>query len=226
MKYRVVGADPTTGAERVMEVEASSAGEAERLGIEAGMVVEQVSAVRAGSAASAGVGADRKVVETIPLVEEPEEERVPAAGGVVRGSDREERTVWEGGPSQWGNAPVFVFGALLAFLVVPLIYALVVLLETRFTRYELTTQRLRSRSGVLSKRVDEIELYRVRDFTVEQSVWQRAVGLGSVRLVTSDRSHPEFVMKNVRGHGKVADLLREHTETMRRMKRVRELDVE
>ncbi len=224
MKYRVMGADPTTGQERMMEVEASSAGEAERLGVEAGMVVEQVSAVRAASGASAV--AEKRVVETIPLAEEREEERAAAGAGVSRGSDREERTVWQGGPSQWGNAPVFVLGALLSFLVLPLVYAVVMLLETRFTRYDLTTQRLRSRTGVLSKRVDEIELYRVRDFTVEQSVWQRAVGLGSVRLVTSDRSHPEFVMKNVRGHARVADLLREHTETMRRMKRVRELDVE
>ncbi len=223
MKYRVVGADPATGATREMEVEASSAGEAERLGVEGGIVVEQVMVARDSPAPP------KPSVETTPAAPakpEAREERGGGEGAAPTAGDRGEREVWRGGPSQWGNAPVFLLGALLAFLVVPIVYGVVVLLETRFTRYELTTQRLRTRQGVLNKRTDEIELYRVRDFTVEQSLWQRAVRLGSVRLVTSDRSHPEMVLKNVSGHGALADLLREHTETMRRLKRVRELDVE
>lgn len=232
MKYRVVGADPATGEPRQMEVEASSAGEAERLGVEAGLVVEQVMVARERATEVTAV--------SVPPATRPREgsegvtppatpTALPATQNPpegASGTDRTERDVWSGGPSQWGNFPAFAMGVVLAFLVVPAVYALIVLLETRFTRYELTTQRLRTRQGVLNKRVDEIELYRVRDFTVEQSLWQRLVRVGSVRLVTSDRSHPEMLLCNIADHGALADRLREHTETMRRLKRVRELDVE
>lgn len=221
MKYRVIGADPATGEPRTMEVDAASAGDAERMGVESGMVVEQVMVAR--DAQDAPAPAHRPASAQSPT---PQPEPVSEPSASMAGGDRTERDVWKGGPSQWGNVPIFALGALLAFLVVPAVYAIIVLLETRFTRYELTTQRLRSRQGVLSKRVDEIELYRVRDFSVEQRLWQRLVRVGSVRLITSDRSHPEFVLKNVTGHDELADRLREHTETMRRLKRVRELDVE
>ena len=38
------------------------------------------------------------------------------------------------------------------------------------TRYELTDQRLIIKSGILMKRIDEIELYRVKDVTVDFSL--------------------------------------------------------
>ena len=38
-------------------------------------------------------------------------------------------------------------------------------LETRFTRFEITSERIRITTGVLSRRMEELELYRVKDTT-------------------------------------------------------------
>lgn len=146
-----------------------------------------------------------------------------ASSGALAGA---ERVIWTGRSSQWTNLPVFVLCGLLAFLVVPLLVAAWVILQTRMASYTLTTERLRTERGVLSKTRDELELYRVRDMEATQSFWQRIVGIGTIRLVTSDRSHPEMVLPGIRAHRSAMDLIRGQTEEMRKVKRVRELDVE
>jgi len=55
-------------------------------------------------------------------------------------------------------------------------------------RYTLTTERLILTSGIFSRRVDEIELFRVKDVTLKQSFFQRLVGYGTVVVSSSDMS--------------------------------------
>ena len=60
----------------------------------------------------------------------------------------EEKLIWSGSPSQVINIPVFVLCVLLIWLVVPLFIILWKWLVIRTTRYELTTERLRTRYGM------------------------------------------------------------------------------
>ena len=67
-----------------------------------------------------------------------------------------------------------------------------------FTRYALSEDRLFLRRGLLNVRHDEIVLYRVRDLRVSVSLWQRIFGVGSVTVVSTDKSIPELTLKNIR----------------------------
>ena len=67
-----------------------------------------------------------------------------------------------------------------------------------FTRYALSEDRLFLRRGFLNVRHDEIVLYRVRDLRVSVSLWQRIFGVGSVTVVSTDKSIPELTLKNIR----------------------------
>jgi len=68
------------------------------------------------------------------------------------------------------------------------IYAGVVYLNRYYTRYRLTNERLVKVSGLLARRIDEIELYRIRDTRLHQTFFQRLVGMGSVDVVSTDVS--------------------------------------
>jgi uncharacterized membrane protein YdbT with pleckstrin-like domain len=59
-------------------------------------------------------------------------------------------------------------------------------LERRFTRYTLTSQRLKIEKGILTKKVDDVELYRVRDSRSDQSLIGRLLGIGNVVVATGD----------------------------------------
>jgi hypothetical protein len=53
-------------------------------------------------------------------------------------------------------------------------------------RFELTSQRLRAYRGVLSKKTDELELYRVKDTKFDQPFFLRLLGLGNAIIVSFD----------------------------------------
>ncbi len=90
-----------------------------------------------------------------------------------------------------------------------------------FTRYALSDDRLFLSVGLLSIRDDDVLLYRVRDITTSRSLWQRLFGVGTVTIVSSDKSHPALVLKNIKDPLGVKELLHEHVEQMKLQRRVR-----
>ncbi len=133
----------------------------------------------------------------------------------------EEQTVWQGTSSQWTNFGWFVA----CLLLLPIPFAIARWLQVRCRVYTLTTERLRITAGVLSKRTDDLELYRVKDHALEQPLLLRMLGLGNIQLMTSDVSNPQVVLPAIRNPSAVRDLIRQHVESRRTARHVRELDV-
>jgi uncharacterized membrane protein YdbT with pleckstrin-like domain len=136
----------------------------------------------------------------------------------------EERIVWSGRPSQVLNLPAFLLCGLLCWLVIPIFIGLWKWLVLRFTEYEITSERLRINTGVLSRSSDELELYRVKDTRFEQPFWLRIFGLGNVVLSTSDRTDPVITLTAIPGGREVREKLRNQVERLRVRKGVREID--
>jgi len=93
-------------------------------------------------------------------------------------------------------------------------------------KFELSEQRLKHTTGVLSKTTSELELYRVRDSELRRPLFMRLVGLGKIYLATSDRSHPEVDISGIKDAEAVRELIREQVEVRRRATRTREVDFE
>lgn len=137
-----------------------------------------------------------------------------------------EEPVWTGSPSQLLNVPIYLVCALLFFLVVPVFYAVWKWLVLRNIKYELTSERLQIRQGVLNKELDELELYRVRDYKLEQPLILRLFSLGNITLRTSDTSHPVITLRAIRDGEQVREQLRKYVEECRVKKRVLPLDLD
>ena len=90
-----------------------------------------------------------------------------------------------------------------------------------FTRYALSEDRLFLSVGFLSIKDDEILLYRVRDITTSRSLWQRLFGVGTVTVMSSDKTMPTLQMKNIRNPVAVKELLHNRVEEMKIRRRVR-----
>ena len=93
-----------------------------------------------------------------------------------------------------------------------------------FTRYTLTSEKLLIKIGFLSTREEEIKLYRILDFTVRKTLFQRIFGVGDIELHTADRSTPVFVMKGIKNVESIKELISKKVEEVRvdRNVRVRE----
>lgn len=137
-----------------------------------------------------------------------------------------ERLIWRGSASQWLNFPLFVLCGLTFWLVVPIFVALYKYLQTRTTVYEVTSERLRRRHGIFSRRLDELELYRVRDTTLVEPFFQRLVGLATIELTTADASTPTLTLRGISGAAALREELRTSIEAARQRKRVRSMELE
>jgi len=70
--------------------------------------------------------------------------------------------------------------------VAALVYVLSVVAVVKATRYEVTTQRVRIRRGIATKRTDEVELYRADDTSLIEPLPMRLFGLGTIEIRTND----------------------------------------
>jgi len=94
-------------------------------------------------------------------------------------------------------------------------------LPLSFTRYSLSEDRLFVSVGLLNIKDDEVLLYRVRDIDTERTLWQRIFGVGTVTVMSSDKTMPNLVLKNVKDPVFVKELIHKQVEEMKIQRRVR-----
>jgi membrane protein YdbS with pleckstrin-like domain len=88
------------------------------------------------------------------------------------------------------------------------LYALAVLVYRKMSvHYRVTTQRLIHRRGILKVATDRIELIDVDDISFTQGLVERMLGVGTIAVRSSDRTHPELKLHGIDGVQKVADLI-------------------
>ncbi|BAW79807.1 hypothetical conserved protein [Candidatus Nitrosoglobus terrae] len=139
----------------------------------------------------------------------------------------EEKEIWSGTPSQIVNLSTFIICGLFFWLIIPLFIILWQWLVVKNTQYELTTHRLKIRQGVINKKMDDLELYRVRDYSLEQPLLLRWFGLENIILQTSDRTDPVVIIRAVKNGEELQGKIREAVEACRaKTQGVREVDVE
>ena len=90
-----------------------------------------------------------------------------------------------------------------------------------FTKYALSEDRLFISTGLLNIKDDEVLLYRVRDIDTSRSLWQRLFGVGTITVMSSDKSMPNLVLKNIKDPVTTKELIHHQVEEMKIRRRVR-----
>ncbi|HBS45463.1 MAG TPA: hypothetical protein DEA91_15145 [Paenibacillus sp.] len=76
------------------------------------------------------------------------------------------------------------------------------------TTYTITNQRIMVKTGLIGKNVEEIELLRVRDLSVAQSIMDRMLGIGTLTVFSDDASAPQLLFRKIHDAQTVKDVLR------------------
>ena len=66
-----------------------------------------------------------------------------------------------------------------------------------FTRYALSEDRLFLSVGFFSIKDEEVLLYRIRDINTSRTLWQRLFGVGTISVVSSDKTMPTLVPRRL-----------------------------
>ena len=90
-------------------------------------------------------------------------------------------------------------------------------------KYRLTTQRFIHESGLLKRITDRIEVIDIDDVSVEQRIVERMLGVGTIKISSSDRTHPELSLRGIEKVKEVAGLI---DDTRRKERRRRGVHIE
>ncbi|MDR1559082.1 MAG: PH domain-containing protein [Clostridiales bacterium] len=88
-------------------------------------------------------------------------------------------------------------------------------LPLSFTRYEVTEDRLITRKGFFKTETDEILIYRIMDVRLVRTLGQKIFGVGTVTLISSDKSQPTLQLKNIKQPDEVRMFLSKLIEQQR-----------
>jgi membrane protein YdbS with pleckstrin-like domain len=75
--------------------------------------------------------------------------------------------------------------------------------------YEVTPDRVEWSHGVFQRRVDNIDMFRVVDLKLRRSLFECLLGIGTVTLITSDESDPQFEFRKIHQCRYLYDTLKE-----------------
>src|SRR5690606_12331771 len=84
------------------------------------------------------------------------------------------------------------FGTLVVAILTLGLWLIVRWFQTLGRSYRITNRRIVDETGVLSKKLEQIDLYRVADYTVDRPFSQRIMGTGNLMLKTYDKTTPEL----------------------------------
>ena len=174
-------------------------------------------------------------------------ERLQAATGDKRpDDDPPERELWQGSFSKlamigsWIGAAIFTLalsvvavvsgfsgrGWLISLAIILLVWAglVVRLLFLQLSRhYLLSNQRFVHERGLLWREIDRIETIDIDDVSFVQGPLERMLGVGTIRILSSDQSHPTMELSGIENVHVVAALI---DDTRRQERRRRGLYVE
>lgn len=90
-----------------------------------------------------------------------------------------------------------------------------------FTRYAINEDRLFYITGFLTTKYEEVLLYRIQDISLSISLWQMLFGVGTIKVVSSDKTMPTIILKNIKRPKQVKELLHKQVEEMKIRRHVR-----
>jgi membrane protein YdbS with pleckstrin-like domain len=96
-------------------------------------------------------------------------------------------------------------------------------LVQRTNKYKISLRRVETEHGVLSKRVDSLELWRVLDVEYTQSLVDRIFNNARIRLISTDQTNPDLVLHGIPNHRELFEQLREAVQNARHTNRPMEL---
>ena len=137
----------------------------------------------------------------------------------------EEKIIWSGSPSQIKNLGIYIFCGLISLTLylipVAIVIAIYHYLNVKNTKITITDQRIKVHQGIFTKRINDLELFRIRDISYESPFIFGLFGLASVYVISTDLTSRVLKIEAIYNAQAVYEEIRKHVEGQRRNNNVR-----
>lgn len=114
----------------------------------------------------------------------------------------------------------FISGTILVLLIFIIFYRYISMLLC--TRWIITREQIKIYQGVLSKRINYIELYRVYDYEEKQSFIQSLINNTNIYIYSGDKSTPELLMNGLKANSDIIQIIRNRVGEQKKKKGIYE----
>lgn len=115
-------------------------------------------------------------------------------------------------------SPALIAAAAIAGLGV--LWSLILWARRLTMTFHVTTRAIDVESGLLSKNIETLQLWKVRDIEFHQTVTDRILGVARIRIFTTDVTTPQFELWGLPGSRIVFEKLKESIEIARQTRNV------
>ena len=81
-------------------------------------------------------------------------------------------------------------------------------IDLKRIRYEVSPDRIEFTRGIFSRKIDNLDIFRVVDLKLHRSLLDCIAGVGSVTLITRDESDPAFTFEKVKDPKALYDIIK------------------
>jgi len=109
------------------------------------------------------------------------------------------------------------------WIAAPLILLLPLLLVKK-NKYRISNYRIDHEQGLLSKRIDTIELWHVDDVRMDQSITDRILGVGTISIHSNDATSPDLKLRSLPNPRQIFDQVKQRVIAVKRQRGVLKID--
>ncbi len=121
------------------------------------------------------------------------------------------------GALKWSGWSLLAIIPALILMVAPAVAAMAI-------RYRITNYRIDFERGLISKRIDTLELWHVEDIQFYQSLIDRIVGVGTITVLSHDDTTPRLVMHGLPDPRPIFESLKQRVISVKRQRGVIKMD--
>lgn len=127
-------------------------------------------------------------------------------------------TIFEGTPSWKAWFWSYVAAGVLSLALVGLLWLLYLKVQRKALHYKITDRTIDYETGVFSRQIETLQLWRVKDIDFRQSAFQRLLGIASIYVFTNDVSDPELVLRGLPASRELFDRLKDAADLARQQR--------
>ena len=113
----------------------------------------------------------------------------------------------------------------LALVVLGLVCIGIPWLRTKMIRYRISNYRIDFERGLFSRSIDTLELWHVEDIAFHQSLIDRIMGVGDIKVISHDDTTPQLMLRGIPNPRPLFESLKQRIIAVKRQRGVIKMDI-
>ncbi len=106
-----------------------------------------------------------------------------------------------------------------------LIFLFLVWIKLKTEKFKITSRMIDQTTGLITKRQNTLDTWRIKDIQFQQGIWDRVVKTGTINIMSIDKTSPVIILKGLPGAKNIYEKLKEAAYQQRAERKVTGIEI-